>query len=76
MDILEHERNALLFPPRNVEALTDAILLLIRKPDLRRRLGQEAAKEVRKNWLWPNVVKRMQSVYKEVASTKACAAIS
>lgn len=75
VDILEHGKNALLFSQRDVEALTDAILQLIRKPDLRQRIGLEAAKEVRKNWLWPNIVKRMQSVYKEVASTKACAAI-
>jgi glycosyltransferase involved in cell wall biosynthesis len=64
-DILEHRRNALLFPPRNVEALTDAMLQLIRKPDLRQRIGREAAREVRKNWLWPNVVKKMRDVYTE-----------
>lgn len=67
VDILEHDKNAILFPPRNVEALTDAILQLVSKPALRHRLGQEAAKEVRRNWLWPNVVKRMQGVYREVA---------
>ena len=71
VNILEHEKNALLFPPRDVEALTDAILQLVRKPDLRQRIGLEAAKEVRKNWLWPNIVKRMQCVYTEVVMTKS-----
>jgi glycosyltransferase involved in cell wall biosynthesis len=65
-DILEHEKTALLFPPRDVEALTDAILRLVSKPQLRRRLGRDAAKEVRRNWLWPKVVRRMENVYKEV----------
>jgi glycogen(starch) synthase len=65
-DILEHERTALLFPPRNVEALTDAIIKLVCKPELRQRLGQEAATEVRRNWLWPNIVMRMKSVYQEL----------
>jgi len=68
IDILEHDKNAILFPPRNVEALTDAILQLVTKPELRNRVGKEAAKEVRRNWLWPNIVKRMQRVYNEVAS--------
>jgi len=71
VDILEHEKNALLFPPRDVEALADAILQLVRKPDLRQRIGLEAAKEVRNNWLWPNIVKRMQCVYNDVVMTKS-----
>ncbi len=65
-DILEHQNTALLFPPRDVEALTNAILKLVSKPQLRQRLGQEAAKEVRRNWLWPKIVKKMKVVYKEV----------
>jgi glycogen(starch) synthase len=67
VDILEHDKNALLFPPRNVEALTDAIVELVSKPELRNRVGQEAAKEVRRRWLWPNIVQMMKSVYAEVA---------
>jgi len=67
VDILEHDKNALLFPPRDVEALTDAILQLVSKPELRNRVGQEAAKEVRRAWLWPNIVQRMKGVYAEVA---------
>jgi len=66
VDILEHERNALLFPPRDVEGLTDAILQFVRKPDLRQRIGREAAKEVRQNWLWPKIVKKMSAVYADL----------
>jgi glycogen(starch) synthase len=67
VDILEHDKNALLFPPRDVEALTDAILQLVSQPELRHRVGQEAAKEVRRKWLWPSIVRRMKCVYREVA---------
>jgi glycogen(starch) synthase len=69
VDILEHNKNAILFPPRDVGALTDALLQLVSEPELRHRVGQEAAKEVRRNWLWPNIVQRMQGVYREVAVT-------
>jgi len=75
VDILEDERTALLFPPRDVEALTDAILQLVSKPELRQSLGREGAKEVRRNWLWLNIVKRIQGVYGEVAMTDSRVAI-
>ena len=67
LDILQHERNALLFPPRDVEALAQAIIKLVRRPELRHRLGQEAANEVRRNWLWSKIVEKMHHVYEEVA---------
>jgi len=66
VDILEHNRTALLFAPRDVEALTNAILQLVTNPTLRKRIGTDAAKEVRRNWLWPNIVKKMQGVYVEL----------
>jgi glycogen(starch) synthase len=69
VDILEHERTALLFPPRDVQGLTNALLQLIDKPNLRQEIGRAAAKEVRRNWLWPKIVRKMESVYREVAIT-------
>ncbi len=67
LDILQDERNALFFPPRDAEALAHAIIKLVRRPQLRHRLGQEAAKEVRRNWLWSKIVEKMYHVYEEVA---------
>jgi glycogen(starch) synthase len=66
-DILKDNKNAILFPPKDVEALTDAVVQLVCTPELRHSVGQEAAKEVRRKWLWSNVVQRMESVYREVA---------
>jgi glycosyltransferase involved in cell wall biosynthesis len=71
VDILEHDRNALLFRPRDVGALTDSILQLVRKPELRQRLGRAAAKEVRRSWLWPRIVEKMKRVYSEVAMSQS-----
>jgi len=38
----------------------------VSKPDVRQRIGREAAKEVRENWLWPKIVKKMRAVYSDV----------
>jgi glycosyltransferase involved in cell wall biosynthesis len=69
-EILEHGRTALLFPPWDVEALSHALITLVRDKALRQRLGEEAATEVRRNWTWPNLVERMRGVYEELAPTR------
>jgi glycogen(starch) synthase len=64
-EILEHGRTGLLFPPKNVEALAEAVLKLVSDSEFRRRIGLAAAIEVRNRWLWPHVVERMREVYRE-----------
>jgi len=63
--LLEDGRTALLIPPFHPEALAAALLRLLRDPRLRRRLGAEAAEEVRRNWLWSRIAKEMRGVYLE-----------
>ncbi|MFY9569938.1 MAG: glycosyltransferase family 4 protein [Blastocatellia bacterium] len=63
--ILEHGRTGLLYPPKDVSALGEAILRLVTDEDLRRRIGAQAAKEVRRNWLWSRIMQKMQLVYAE-----------
>jgi len=67
-EILEHERTGLLHPPRDSSALAVGLSRLIEEPGLRQRLRQEAAREVRKTWLYSKVVRRMCSVYAEMCS--------
>lgn len=66
-EILEHGRTGLLCPPKDAEALGDAILKLVTDARLRQRVGEAAAAEVRAKWLWPHVVRRMRGVYREAA---------
>ena len=65
-EILEHERTGLLFPPRDTAALARTLICLAQSPRLRQYLGQAAADEVRRTWLYPKVVERMRTVYDEV----------
>jgi glycosyltransferase involved in cell wall biosynthesis/uncharacterized protein YjbI with pentapeptide repeats len=69
-EILVHEETGLLFEPRDVEALANTILRLVNEPPLRQRLGIAAAKEVRKRWLWAQVITRVRDVYEECLPTK------
>lgn len=70
-EILEHERTGLLFPPRDAAALATALLRLVTNSSLRRRLGAAAAAEVRRKWLWGQVVEQTRAVYCEAASYAA-----
>lgn len=67
-EILKHGTTGLLFAPRNMDALSAALLQLVRDTDLRRRLGVAAAAEVRRRWLWPRHIADIRSVYGEVTN--------
>jgi glycogen(starch) synthase len=64
-DILEHGRTGLLVPPRNVDSLAAALRHLVEDRDARQQLGLAAAVEVRRRWLWPQLVPGMLDVYRE-----------
>ena len=64
-DILQHGRTGLLFPPRDVEALAAALRQLVENGEDRRRMGLTAAHEVRRRWLWEQLVPDMLDVYRE-----------
>jgi glycosyltransferase involved in cell wall biosynthesis len=67
LEILDPERTGVLFPPRNPEALAGALVRLITQPALRARIGQAAAHEVRRKWLWTYKVAEMRKIYAELS---------
>jgi glycogen(starch) synthase len=67
-EILEHDRTGVLFAPRDVEAMVRALTRLVTDQDLRRKIGKAAAAEVRREWLWPQIVGTMRDVYLEAMS--------
>jgi glycosyltransferase involved in cell wall biosynthesis len=74
-EILEHERTGLLFPAKNSAAQADTIARLALDAEVRQRIGAAAADEVRRTWLWPEIVVRMGSVYREAAA-EVCRPVS
>jgi glycogen synthase len=75
-EILEHGRTGILFPPRNAQALADAVIGLSTDPALRDRLASAAARQVRQRWLWPRLVERMAAVYRELVPAATAIAMS
>ena len=65
-EILRHGQTGLLFPPRDADALAQAVLTLVTNKSLRNQLGLAAAVNVRKHWLWRNVVHKLIQVYRSI----------
>jgi glycosyltransferase involved in cell wall biosynthesis len=66
-EILEDQRTGTLFPARNAEALTDALIRLVSDAKYRYQLGVAAADEVRNRWLWSGSVRRLGAVIERLA---------
>ncbi len=65
-DVVTHERNGLLVPSENPEALANAIVTLLVDESLRRRLGQNARRLMEKKHNWNIVTSKIERVYDEV----------
>jgi glycogen(starch) synthase len=66
-EILEHERTALLVPPRDAPALAAALARVLLDDNLRRRLVTAAARQVRRKWLWSSQVSLFRNVYADAS---------
>jgi glycosyltransferase involved in cell wall biosynthesis len=64
-EILEHERSALLVPPRDPAAITAAIDRLLDDPDLRTRLATEARNLYQDRFTIEVIADRMVDLYRE-----------
>ena len=65
-DIVENGISGLLVPPRNVETLTEAVVLLLNDEKKRRRLGEAARKRVEEKFHLDVITARLEEVYLEV----------
>ncbi len=62
----EHMKTAVVVPPRNPEAIAEAIDMLIDNPKLRLKMGKAARKRVTELFTWENAAREMVKVYEEV----------
>jgi len=62
--IIEDRATGLLVPPREPQAMAEALSLLIADVDLRRRMGAAARAKVEREFTWPVIVRKTVDVYR------------
>ncbi len=67
-ELIEHRKTGLLIPPMRPEALSRAILLLIKDPKLIERMGQAARKRAHTSFSMTDCVRSYEAVYSRVVS--------
>jgi len=63
-EIVTHERDGLLVPPGDIDALAAAIARLTSEPELRERLGRAARETVAKRFSLDSAVERLLAIYR------------
>lgn len=65
-ELAEHERTALLVPPRDVEAIATAVSRLSADSSLREALGAAARRHCEANYTYERMLDRMEGAYRHV----------
>ncbi|MDD5093861.1 MAG: glycosyltransferase family 4 protein [Dehalococcoidia bacterium] len=61
--VIKHEETGLLVPPKDSDALAEAIIRLLRNDELARRLGENGARMVRDQYDWESIVDKTETVF-------------
>jgi glycosyltransferase involved in cell wall biosynthesis len=73
-EVLTHDASALLFDPARAGAMVEAILRLVREPELRRRLGLAAqAAILERGFTWRHNAERVAALTARLVSSRAIA---
>lgn len=69
-EALMHNQTGLLIPPQNPEALAQAILTLLKNPDLAKQFGANARKRVEQHFSLPIMLARLDLLYMQLYRSK------
>lgn len=69
-EIVEHRHTGLLVPPRDVEALADALLAVLGDPFLAKRLGERAKAQVALRFSFQRMYEETAALYRSVLARK------
>jgi L-malate glycosyltransferase len=72
-EVIVDGESGLLVPPRDPQALADAVLRLLRDPELARRMGAAASRRVEAEFTLPRMVHRLECLYDELLAQRAAA---
>jgi len=69
--LIQHQRNGLLVPPNDEQALAEAIVAVTGSEELRQSLGQEALKTVEGKYSLSRVAQQYAALYNDLVRSKA-----
>lgn len=64
--ICKDRENAVIIDPKNQRNIMEAMVALIKNPELRKRLGENGRKLVEKNYRLDKITKEMESIYRGI----------
>ena len=70
LEIIQHLKTGYLVPPKNVNALAEAVCVLVGDKALRKKLGENACRNILRNHDYKIIVKKYLEVYSKVLSMR------
>ena len=64
-DVVKDGKNGLLVPPRDSDALADAIIYLLENEDIREKMGKNGREKI-KDYSWERIAEEIEKVYEEI----------
>ncbi len=64
-EVVDHGKTGFVIPPRDSQALADAIVTILKDDDLRKKMGQNCYAKITGELSWDNIGKRTLQVYNE-----------
>ncbi|MEZ4682496.1 MAG: glycosyltransferase [Caldilineaceae bacterium] len=65
-ELIPHEREGILIPPNDIQALSDALLALLHDPEQRRALGQQARLRAQQAFDMRVITKQYEALYRRI----------
>jgi glycosyltransferase involved in cell wall biosynthesis len=65
-EIVDNMKNGVLVPPRDPEAMAQALSNLLENNELTATIGKKATKKIRESFSWEENVRQLKAVYEEV----------
>ena len=62
--VIDNEKNGLLVPPKDSEALAKAIIKILKNSELAKKMGEESYKKVIKNFTWEKQINKTNKILK------------
>lgn len=63
--VIDNEQNGLLVPPKDPQALADAIIKILTNPQLAKKMGENGYKNVKENFIWDKQIEKTKKIIEE-----------